>query len=37
VSTTPNPAAPADAASPNGRQQAMQEMALITAATGAIF
>src|SRR3954452_4461952 len=32
-----SPAAPAAAAMPNGRQQAMQEIALTTAATGANF
>ena len=37
ASTAPRPAAPAAAAKPNGRQQAMQETAEMTAATGASF
>src|SRR5438270_6270607 len=37
ASTTPSPAAPAAAAIPKGRQQATQDKALITAATGAIL
>src|SRR5882724_11139516 len=36
-STTPTPASPAAAAKPSGRQHAMQESALTTAATGASF